>query len=1160
MRIALIERLATPAQVQRALGLLRRITEAGGEAPGIGELLVGEGTITEEQHARLMSRRTEVEGAITDAQSGLHEVPRRLGQYEVMERIGRGGMGAVYKARQLNMDRIVALKILAAHLTRDRKYIKQFIREARAAGQISHPNIVSVHEVGQAEGHFFICMEYVEGRTLSRELLARGRFKTGEVIDVARQVASGLQAAEKRKIVHRDIKPDNIILTPRGDIRVTDLGLAKRLADVTSASQSGWGCGTPYYMAPEQARNSSKVDIRADIYALGATLYHLSTGKLPFEGPSSVEVLMRAASDRLIPPSVLCPDVPVALSDLIERMMSRDPDGRPASTLALLDEVETVARAVRSRQGSKRFSRRLRRQPSGGRLLGSAGPSGLIQTAAWSLAALAVISFVLFVAGRRKMPREEAPVINPTGSGNGGEEPPDVDVTEGHAAETKVVDTAAELRTRKAIGSILGAAASARGPEDLEKAMALYETHRDGAGRLINELESARQKLVARREALARADLERRAYLAVEALRWGRPSGALDVFAGLEGRWQGTISAEQVKAVRARQTRDAGALVERLDARFRALAAAERFKRAGLLLGAVREGLFAPCQKWKAAARKGLEERRKNAAAELAEIRSAAQAVDRILGDAQARMRRWDFLGARSYLRVEAGKLPVGSRGRCRLELAAERARLLLAHRGRLIKEINAAKTPISDGTFRARGKAKGLVISKAHPGGLEMIVKDNPQVTTWVKWRDLGSGELLSLAGLAFSRRSGEDHLGMARLHICFGNTSEAEKYLRAAATMPGTERGVAALSEEMGLLASPDDEAAAEKLERGIREQLAEGRPGEAFAALGRLLHDYRRTAYVAARRKTLLLLLAEAQRDCVLAGPFAGKVREILPGCLRIEYDFARDRSRRDWRLAKKEDQGLVRLNWSPVFSGEFSVDFELSGKDIARASLLLAPVTRPGTEKEPKAIALEAGGPLRGGAELFPAAESEKVKREVGKLELDLVGFALYWGTPTFWGRSRLPADLRDALASEKATGWRLALEMPAGLDARVSGAKVFCCITEDRMGDMRDMRRQGARVRLSSAKKLPEAWMRAKDFARAASDYRDVPELAARAEVAHAAALVESGRVSEAAEALGRFKVLYSGETDLLPRVQELLDAIGKAGNGRSAIRSGKADF
>jgi serine/threonine protein kinase len=172
--MALLERLATPAQVQRALGLLRRITEAGGTAPHIGEILVGQGNISEKQHEKLLGRISEVEGAITDAQSGLHEVPRRLGQYEVLERIGRGGMGAVYKARQLNMDRVVALKILAAHLTRDRKYIKQFIREARAAGQINHPNIVAVHEVGQADGHFFICMEYVQGRPLSRELLARG--------------------------------------------------------------------------------------------------------------------------------------------------------------------------------------------------------------------------------------------------------------------------------------------------------------------------------------------------------------------------------------------------------------------------------------------------------------------------------------------------------------------------------------------------------------------------------------------------------------------------------------------------------------------------------------------------------------------------------------------------------------------------------------------------------------------------------------------------------------------------------------------------------------------------------------------------------------------------------------------------------------------------
>jgi eukaryotic-like serine/threonine-protein kinase len=1150
MRIALIERLATPAQVQRALGMLRRITEAGGTAPAIGELLVGEGTITTEQHQALLGRRTEVESAIIDAQSGLHEVPRRLGQYEVMERIGRGGMGAVYKAKQLHMDRIVALKILAAHLTRDRKYIKQFIREARAAGQISHPNIVSVHEVGQAGGHFFICMEYVQGRTLSRELLARGRFKTAEVLDVARQVTAGLMAAEKRKIVHRDIKPDNIMLTPRGNIKVTDLGLAKRLADVTSASQSGWGCGTPYYMAPEQARNSSKVDLRADIYALGATLYHLATGKLPFEGPSSVEVLMRAASDRLIPPSILCAEVPVALSDLIERMMSKDPDGRPPSARALAGEIEEVARAVKSKRASRRHSHR-RGGSAASKLLGAEGPSGLIQTAAWALAGLAVIGFLIFVIGRKPRPPEKAPRLPEVKSGNGGPEtrPQPGKNGNGDGAEPVVEDTEAEAETREAIKAILEVAGSGKSPEEFGRALELYERHLRTAGRLSTVLKRARGSLVARMEELADSELDQRKYLASEALRWGRPSSALDVFAGLESRWPGTIAAGRLKKIRADEETAAAKLVERLDARFKALAAAERFGRAKSLLAAVREGLYTKCRDWKQSAGKGLPELKKSAVTARARTRRETQGALARLKSAEVRIAVWDFRGALAYLQKEAGKMAKGSRGRRRLELAAARARALQNFKKTVIGRLNKWKTPILDSSFRNRGESRGLVVSRAHQSGLELCPRGNPNVSTWVYWRKMKPNELIRLAQTVFTRRSAEDKLGMALLYISSRRIADAETYLDAVATTPGMRAKLAVHRSELSLLASPDDESAAEKLEKNARAMLAGGRPGTSFAVLGRLLADYRRTSYVAGRRKVLVKLRSEAQRDCVMAGPFTGKVSEILPGALRIEYDFSRDSSRRDWRLAR--DEKLIRLTWSAVFSGEFRAEFGLAEEGAAGAVLVLTPVTRPGTKQPPAPIRLEPGGPKQGGGELPAAAGSEKVARDVAKLELDIVGADVYWGTPRLWGRSKLPDGLLAALASGQVIGWRLALELPADGGGSVSGAHIDCSFGEQRLESVRRMRAGAARVKLAAAMKVPEGWMREKDLARVADDYRDVPDVAAQAEVARVAALVESNKFREAADGIARLRAMYPLQTDLAPRLQELEEAIGKAGRRKS---------
>ncbi len=1139
-RMALLERLATPVEVQRALGLLRRIAEAGGTAPHIGEMLVGQGTINDDQDMKLRERIKEVEGAVNDAQSGLHEVPRRLGRYEVLERIGRGGMGVVYKAKQLNMDRVVALKILAAHLTRDRKYIKQFIREARAAGQINHPNIVGVHEVGQAEGHFFIGMEYVEGRTLSRELLARGRFKTADTLDIARQVAAGLRAAEKRKIVHRDIKPDNIILTPRGDIKVTDLGLAKRLADVTSASQSSLGCGTPYYMAPEQARNSSRVDTRTDIYALGATLYHLSTGKLPFEGPSSVEVLMRAASDRLIPPSILCPEVPAALSDLIERMMSRDPDGRPSGALALLDEIDQVRKELEGSRGGRRRSRRNTRTRPGASLLGGSGPAALVQTAAWALAALAVIGFAVQLTGRGKKPPELAPRLVPEPPINGGNvEPPP---NGGNGTTPKNGDAPNDAKIRELL-ALLRPVLTSEDPAAYADALARCDQHLAKAGKLAPALEQLRSELVARMEFLAGRELARRSWLANQALAWGRPGRALRFVEGTARLWPGTAAAKGVTRQRAALAARAGGEINGLGRRFAGLLAAERFDRAEGLLKEVAGEDFARCRDWKAAAASGLTNARKAAAESAVGLSAESRLIARELPAAEKKMARWDFRGATNDLDAAARKAPKGSRARLRLELAAKRARSLLRFQLRIFADLKKRKPPLADSAFR--DNPLGLLVTNANFGGLVMVDGGGNGVLTLIEWNKLKQSELLALAKQVVTRRSAHDQLGMALLYVSARDMAEAEKYLAAAEKTAGMRARTAAHRKEMNFLASPDQEAAAEALETKVRALLASGQPASALRGLGRLLADARRTAYVSARREVLGKLVGEAGRDCVRGGPFSARVRETLPGCLRLHYDFSKKDSARDWNITEKSSP--ARLNWLPVFAGNFRAAFELSGA-AEKTALTLTPVMRDGAERVLGPLRLEAAGPQWADRELAKVKDAEPSARPAEGIELELRDGEVRWGTQSAAGRSALPRELLDGLASGEITGWRLSLEL-ALTTGRVTAARIDCRPGAAEMKTIRRAREKAAADRLQRAMKVAPEY-RAADLDRFIAEYRDVGPKAAEAELEKARLLKKAGKFAEARAVLDRFMVTYPGQTSVFPQARRMLEDIRKVGTRR----------
>ncbi len=263
---------------------------------------------------------------------------RTLGGYKLLQRLGRGGMGTVYRALQLSLNREVALKILSPELSQDPAFVERFLKEARAAGQLNHPNIVQVYDVDRADGLTFYAMEFMPGGTVEDRLNQGGRLSVEEALKWLRDAARGLQYAELKKLIHRDIKPANLMLTDIGTIKIADLGLALAAHE---GEAGGAILGTPHFISPEQARGLP-LDVRSDLYSLGATFFRMLTGKTLFHGANAQEILRQQVKDE--PPSVReqRPDVPEKVAALLQRLVKKDPAERFQSASQLIEEIEKV--------------------------------------------------------------------------------------------------------------------------------------------------------------------------------------------------------------------------------------------------------------------------------------------------------------------------------------------------------------------------------------------------------------------------------------------------------------------------------------------------------------------------------------------------------------------------------------------------------------------------------------------------------------------------------------------------------------------------------------------------------------------------------------------------------------------------------------------------
>jgi hypothetical protein len=346
--LALRRGYITEEQLMDCLNAQAEQMRAKDVPPRLGEILLAKGYIEAEQLDELLVAHGEESQAL------------KITGYEIQSKIGAGGMGEIYKARQISVDRIVAIKVLSPLYAKDKEYMERFIREAKLLAKLDHPYIVKAIDAGQSRNTLFYVMEYVDGATVLKLLKQKGRLPERDCLKIGIYVGHALEHAAKHKLVHRDVKPTNIMITKDGVVKLCDLGIAKLLgasATESDLTKKGYAVGSPYYIAPETCLGRD-VDIRSDIYSLGATLYHCVTGKPPFDGPTAAAVLAQHVHKDPVPPKELCPEMSQAFSDAILGMMQKVPEERPQSPEEVAVQIESIMK------GGTRRSKAARRAPS----------------------------------------------------------------------------------------------------------------------------------------------------------------------------------------------------------------------------------------------------------------------------------------------------------------------------------------------------------------------------------------------------------------------------------------------------------------------------------------------------------------------------------------------------------------------------------------------------------------------------------------------------------------------------------------------------------------------------------------------------------------------------------------------------------------------------
>ena len=257
-------------------------------------------------------------------------------RYEIISRIGAGGMADVYKAQDHKLNRLVAVKVMKAEFREDTSFVAKFQKEAQAAAKLSHPNVVNVYDVGEDRGLYYIVMELIEGITLKKYIARKGKLSVKEATSIAIQVSLGLEAAHNVGIIHRDVKPQNIIISTDGKVKLSDFGIAKAINSNTITANV---MGSVHYSSPEQVRGGFS-DAKSDIYSLGITMYEMVTGRVPFDGDTTVAIAIKHLQEEIVPPSIYTPDLPYSLEQIILKCTQKDPGRRYLNIGDMIDDLK----------------------------------------------------------------------------------------------------------------------------------------------------------------------------------------------------------------------------------------------------------------------------------------------------------------------------------------------------------------------------------------------------------------------------------------------------------------------------------------------------------------------------------------------------------------------------------------------------------------------------------------------------------------------------------------------------------------------------------------------------------------------------------------------------------------------------------------------------
>jgi len=349
-RLVVERKLCTANELELVRAEHKELVDKG-KRLSLAELLITHGYITHSQHKRLNLAMEE---------DSMYRPAQQIPGFQVLSKVGQGAMAVVFKAKQLSLDRVVAIKVLPKRLSESREFVDRFYREGKAAARLNHANIVQAYDVGESGGYHYFVMEFIDGKTVY-DLLSEGKpMREKDAVQMLIQCAKALHHAHEQGLIHRDVKPKNLMLTRGNDVKLADMGLAREVDDfATATAEAGRAYGTPYYISPEQIRGEINIDARADIYGLGATFYHMVTGRVPFDGTTPSAVMHKHLKEPLIPPDHLNPSLTAGVGEIIEVMLAKDRTDRYPTMTEVIADLEAVAAGEPPYMARKKYDHKL---------------------------------------------------------------------------------------------------------------------------------------------------------------------------------------------------------------------------------------------------------------------------------------------------------------------------------------------------------------------------------------------------------------------------------------------------------------------------------------------------------------------------------------------------------------------------------------------------------------------------------------------------------------------------------------------------------------------------------------------------------------------------------------------------------------------------------